>query len=235
MGVGLEFIIPFLFIIGLAAIIGAVVYIVLRLRSGEPFLISLGFLLRVYLYMASLISLLVMMSGLTGLANAGLSQAFGEEFSYRPENISRPAPPRTPGEDLQLPTEEETQQLRDEGLARAVRRGVIDGISTTLAAGLLFAAHWGGRRALESPEERQQAYLNRIYVFLLLVIFGVGTIVNLPQAIVQSITFGMESGSEELFRQPPGSNLATALVFIPFWLYYLANVLRQVRRGDDQA
>ena len=107
------------------------------------------------------------------------------------------------------------------------------GVSTTLAAGLLFAAHWGGRRALESPEDRRRGYLNRIYVFLLLVIFGVGTIVSLPQAIVQSITFATESGSEELFRQAPGANLATALVFIPFWLYYLTTVLRQVRRGED--
>ena len=233
MSVGLEFILPFLFIVGLASIIGAVVYIVLRLRSGEPFLISLGFLLRVYLYLGSLISLLVLMSGLAGLANAGLSQAFGEEFSYRPENISRLPPIREPGGELNPPTEEETQQQRDEGLARAVRRGIIDGISTTLAAGLLFAAHWGGHRALESPEERRRGYLNRIYVFLLLVIFGVGTIVSLPQAIVQSITFATESGSEELYRQPPGENLATALVFIPFWLYYLATVLRQVRRGED--
>jgi len=232
---GLDFILPFLFIIGLAAVIGAVVYVVLRLRSGDPFLISLGFLLRVYLYLASLISLLVMMSGLAGLANAGLSQAFGDEFSYRPENISRPVPPREPGEERVPPTEEETRQQREEGLARAVRRGVIDGVSTTLAAGLLFAAHWGGRRALESPEDRRRGYLNRIYVFLLLVIFGVGTIVSLPQAIVQSITFATESGSEELFRQSPGSNLATALVFIPFWLYYLATVLQQVRRGDDRA
>ena len=90
MDIGLEFILPFLFIVGLAAIIGAVVYIVLRLRAGEPFLISLGFLLRVYLYLGSLISLLVLMSGLAGLANAGFSQVFGKEFSYQPESALRP-------------------------------------------------------------------------------------------------------------------------------------------------
>ena len=37
MNVGLEFVLPFLFIIGLAAIIGAVVYVVLRLRAGGAF------------------------------------------------------------------------------------------------------------------------------------------------------------------------------------------------------
>ena len=234
MNVGLEFILPFLFIISIAAIIGAVVYVVLRLRSGEPFVISLGLLLRAYLYLGSLISLLVLMSGLAGLANAGLSQTFGREFSYQPETVFRSPPIRGPVTDLEDRNQEEVLQQRDEGLSRAVRRGVIDGISTTLVAGLLFAAHWGGRRSLESPEERRRGYLNRIYVFILLIIFGVGTIVSLPQAIVQSITFAIESGSEVQFRQPPGSNLATALVFIPFWLYYLATVLRQVRRGEDE-
>ena len=72
---GLEFILLFLFMIGIAAVIGAVAYVVLRLRAGEPFLISLGFLLRVYLYLGSLISLLILMNGLAGLANAGLGQA----------------------------------------------------------------------------------------------------------------------------------------------------------------
>ena len=233
MGDGLEFILPFLFIIGIATVIGAVVYVVLRLRAGEPFLISLGFLLRVYLYLGSLISLLILMSGLAGLANAGLSQAVSREFSYRPESVFRPAPIREPGTEMEKRTADDIQQEREDGLSRAAQRGIIDGISTTLVAGLLFAAHWGGRRALESPKERRGGYLNRVYVFLLLVIFGVGTIVSLPQAIVQSITFAVESESKESFRQPPGSNLATALVVIPFWLYYLGTVLRQVRRGEE--
>jgi hypothetical protein len=230
---GPEFIFPFLFIIGLAAVIGAIVYVILRLRSGEPLLISMKLLLRVYLYLASLVSLLVLMNGLAALVNVGLSQGFGREFSYQSESVYRPAPIREPAKELEPPTEEETKQQREEGLTLAVRRGVIDGISTTLVAGLLFAAHWAGRRALESPEERRRGYLNRIYVFVLLVIFGVGTIVSLPQAMVQSVTFAMESGSEEPFRQSPGHDLATALVFISFWLYYLVTLLRQVRRVEE--
>lgn len=230
---GLEFILPFLLIIGVAAVIGAIVYVILRLRSGEPLLISLKLLLRVYLYLASLVSLLVLVNGLAALANVGLSQAFGREFSYQSESVYRPAPAREPGKEQEAPTEEEIQQQREEGLTRAVRRGIIDGISTTLVAGLLFAAHWAGRRAMESPEERRRGYLNRIYVFVLLVVFGVGTIVSLPQAVVRSVTFAMESGGKELYRQPPGLDLATALVFISFWLYYLVTLLRQVRRVEE--
>jgi hypothetical protein len=87
-----------------------------------------------------LISLLVLMSSLAGLTNAALSQVFGKEFSYQPETVFRPTPIRESGTDLDPQSEEEVRQQREEGLSRAVRRGVIDGISTTLVAGLLFAA-----------------------------------------------------------------------------------------------
>ena len=115
----------------------------------------------------------------------------------------------------------------------ATRVVLMPSITPRRTASVSPSSRWGGRRALESPREQRRGYLNRTYVFILLIIFGVGTIVSLPQAIVQSITFATESSGEELYRQSPGSNLATALVLIPFWLYYLATVLRQVRQGEE--
>jgi hypothetical protein len=128
---------------------------------------------------------------------------------------------------------EEQQPQEQEGLARAARRGLVDGITLTIVGGLIFAMHWAGRRTLEPPEERRRGFLNRTYVFLLLVIFGVGTIVSLPQALVQSVFFSIEGAEGVDYRGPPGRNLATALVFVPFWLYYLLALLRQVRRGEQ--
>lgn len=236
----LEFILPFLFLVGFVGVIGAVVYFILRLRAGEQIGLSFSVLLKAYLYIASLISLLFMVGGIASLANYGLSRIVGDEFSYYPEFVGeafplREAPDKVveppPAEEEQQKNEEEQQKNTEEGLELAARRDLVTGLVTTFVAGLLFAAHWAGRRASESNEERRHGLINRVYTFLLLVIFGIGTIISLPQALVESINYSLDSAGT--YRSPPGEELSAALIFLPVWLYYLFAVLRQVRSEKD--
>jgi hypothetical protein len=160
----------------------------------------------------------------------GFSHLYGREFSYFAPSVYRPVDPLEAKPSQQTLEEQRTRRERE--LARNYREGLLNGTVGAALGGLFFLAHWIGRRVLESEEERRGGFLNRTYIFLLLAIFGIGTILALPSALVSSLNFIIIPPEETDFRQPPGPALATGLVFVPFWLYYLVTVLRQARRRE---
>ncbi|MBI2912140.1 MAG: hypothetical protein HYY05_08345, partial [Chloroflexi bacterium] len=91
-----NFLIPLLILLGLALLVIGVVAVVVRIYRREAVDISFRQLLIVYCYAVTLVSLVTLVLGLASLANAGLSAAFGREFSFQaPPVIMRPieAPP----------------------------------------------------------------------------------------------------------------------------------------------
>ncbi len=74
--------IPILIILGLLIAIAAAIILTSRARQGQRVPLSFRVILLSYFYLMSLISLVVLASGLVPLFNAGLSTVLGKEFSY---------------------------------------------------------------------------------------------------------------------------------------------------------
>ena len=65
---------------------------------------------------------------------------------------------------------------------------------------------------------------------LLTVIFGVITIVSLPQAVFETLRYAVLDPVSD--RYHPGEKLALSITALPIWLLYLWNSVRSVRRAD---
>lgn len=222
-----------------AALIAALVLFTLRARAGEPFTVRLALLFRLYLYLMSLVSLMVMVFGLAFLLNAGFTPAFGKDFSYQAPPLYRPIEKATPppakgeGPEAAVPQGasnlEEQRANRDKELNRQFREGLINGIIMTALGGVVWVTHTVARRRMDAPLERKENLLNRAYVMVLLLIFGIGSIVGLTSGLSQAVKFAV-AGDEYTYRSAPGNSLAIAIMFVPFWIYYLIAVFREVRQ-----
>ena len=240
-------------LVALGLLVGGAFFLVMRLRTGASFSVDLRALVRLYLYVGIIAGLLVFTQGASELIKAGAAGIAGKDFSYHPAWVELPVDKdRQPQHPLELAdrsdlTSEELQQLsailaeRDErnaknneerdrlGLDRAFDEGLIEGISFALIGALVWAAHMAGRRWIEGPEDRAGP-LNRIYLILLTVIFGVITIVSLPQAVFETLRYAvLDTGGRD---DAPGGALALSITALPIWLIYLWSSIRSVRRGS---
>jgi hypothetical protein len=239
----LSFVTPFLIILGIAAAIAGGVYFFFSLRRGEDVQLSLRGLFRGYLYIMSLASLLIMISGISHLVQWGFAVGFGNEFSYRPARVEaiRPAERFLYERGVQPPelTAEEREEMRRldeerriEGLDLAFKTGLLDGIIFTAIGALLWGAHLWGRRRLETVEEQESSALNRIYLIVLILVLGVITISTLPVAARDALRYGLlDTG---LAYSPPGGRLGTAIAVMPFWLVYLWVTVRGIRHQSSK-
>ncbi len=184
-------------------------------------------LLRLYLYLGSLVSILVLVFGLSQLLGGALG-AVAPEFTYGvpPQAIpaieaARPGEPPRPEARAPLRSAEEQN-------ARRTREGLLQGITSAVVGAIFWGVHWYGRRQLETAEERA-SLLRRAYFLLGVVIFGVASIVLLPIALYSALRWFLIPVGEFDFRQGVGESLAAALVIVPVWLVYLRIVLRDLR------
>ena len=241
----MEEVLPFLVFVlvlgGLVAAIGAAVFLIIRVRSGEAVSFPMRLLFRVYLYVISAVSVVILVVGLSGLVEAGLGAVLGKEFSYHPsfaKVASRPVEVKPPGVEPSAPavvepTPEEEEAQRAEGLDRAFKEGILNGLSLTLVGAVILGLHIWGRRRLEEEDERA-GMLNRVYLFLLLAIFGVVALITLPLAINDTLRYYIIDSAEEFSRVRPGGRLAAALVTVPVWAFYLLATLRALRRQEGE-
>ena len=242
-------------VVGLAAVVAATVFLFLRFRAREPISIDPRLLLRLYLYVAIIAGLLVFTQGASSFLRAGMAGGFGEDFSYRPVYVSLPE-----DQDRHIPTPVElkeqsrlTEAEREElssvlaeradkrveleatrqrlGLDRALEEGLIEGIGFTAIGALVLLAHVFGRRALELKGERE-GLLARLYLLAIVVVFGVITIVNLPQAVFETLRFGLLDPVGQFGHDfQPGGKLALSITTLPIWLLYLWGAIRAVRES----
>ena len=238
-------------LVALALLVGGAFFLIMRLRSGEPLSIDIRALVRIYLYVGIIAGLLVFTQGASELIKAGAAGIASKEFSYHPVWVELPgdetARPQHPLElaDRRDLSSEELEQLsaileerrqedlknneeRDRlGRDRAFDEGLIEGISFAIIGALVWAAHMLGRRWIETPEDRA-GRLNRIYLVLLTVIFGIITIVSLPQAVFETLRYAVldPAGSSN----QPGEKLALSITALPIWLIYLWYTVRAIRR-----
>ena len=217
-------------LIGLAIpilIIGAIVYFILRIKSGISLSISYKDALRVYFYIVILVSVgLTGIGGVSTLINVGLGEMVGREFSY--------------GEVYQ--DHRELQDLKNNGdsssyvvgdsrslsekIELEMKGSLINGISLAVIGSFLMLVHFLGRRLVETVDEHSDL-LRRLYLIAGLAIFAVITIVSLIAGIPETLRYALlevEPGQES-----PGEALSIAIVGLPIWVSYLVATLRNIR------
>lgn len=230
-------IIPLGVILGLAVVAAGVVYFAFRLRSGEPINISFSFLLTAYFYLLTVVGLIVLLIGLSGLVNAGLSLVLGRDFGYSRPPVARPLPPPVPLEGVPqrvAPAPEEQRLEADRQQERQFREGLLQGASMVLVGGIVWGIHSLGRRRMEQGQEERSNFLRMAYLIILLAISSIVAVVSLTSAINDTLRFYLiQPPGEFEFRSPPGQNASVALVFTPVWGYYLLALLRGLNRGGS--
>ena len=214
-------------LIGLAIpilIIAAIVYFVLRIKSGISLSISYKAALRVYFYIVILVSVgLTGLGGVSTLINVGLGEIVGHEFSYGEVYQDH--------RELQDLKNTEDYVVRDnrslsERLDLEMKGNLINGISLAVIGAFLMLVHFLGRRWVETADEHSDL-LRRLYLIAGLAIFAVITIVSLIAGIPETLRYALleiEPGQES-----PGEALSIAIVGLPIWVSYLVATLRNVR------
>ncbi len=192
-------------------------------------------LLRGYLYLGSLVSVLVLTYGLS-LSVTGLLGAVAAEFTYGgpPPSVrfeSPPEPSATPPPGVPVKPRPPSLEQQNE---RRTRESLLQGVTSAVAGALFWAVHWFGRRQLEGAEERRSA-LRRGYFLVGVAIFGVASIILLPMALYQALRYFLIPYDQYDYRQGVGESLAAALVVVPAWLLYLRVVLDDYRAARGAA
>jgi hypothetical protein len=229
----IPFMVILLVLVALVAAIGGAVYLVLRVRAGERIAFPSRLLFHLYLYVISLISLITLVAGLSNLVQAGLGAALGKEFSYTPNYIAaqfRSSPEPVKGEPAIVDPKAD-EELRQKGLDRAFKEGILNGLSLSIVGAAVLALHTWGRRQLETEEERR-GIPHRVYLILLLVLFGVITLITLPSAIYEALRYYLLDTVKQDYGNRPGEALASAIVALPVWAYYLRGTIGMLRKGN---
>ena len=241
MEVVLSIMVPLL-VLGL--VIVGVVFAIQRVRRGEGVSLSLRQVLAFYFYVMTVVTLLVAVGGLSRLVQAGLAVPLGREFSYYPVYYpdDYPVPLRMeapPAPALAVPptvvppgkgsVPEEEEARRQKGLDQAFKEGVLGGLNFTVVGGLFWLVHqWGRRRFGQNGEGLEQLYL-----IGLLSIFAGLTLYSLPSGINDTLRYYLLDARQGF--NPPGGRLATAIVALPFWLFYLSAAFRRLRASRATA
>lgn len=223
----------------LVLMIVGVVYGIQRVRHGEGVSVSLRQVLVFYFYVMTVVTLMVMVSGLSRLVQAGLAVPLGKEFSYYPvyyaEDYPVPvrleAPPAPAVAPTVTPPEEgptAEDEAREKGLDQAFKEGILSGLNFVVVGGVFWLVHQWGRRRYG----RNGQLLEQLYLLSLLAIFAGMTLYSLPTGLYDTLRYHFLDARE---ISPPGGRLATAIVALPFWLFYLSAAFRKLRTSRANA
>ena len=216
--------------LGVLGAIGLLVVLFLQ-RGRDAMDLSLGGLLRLYLYLASLAGVVAFAIGLAGIISFVLAAAFGVDVIYggQPPQpvpmIVAPCPPNIPAcTTAPVPPPVFIKDNRTQQQAQDLVRGV----TFVIFGGIFWAAHWWARRALTGGADRMSG-LHRAYLILGTAIFGIATIAFLPMGIYQALSFAIVPPDQFSFRPGAGEALSGGLAALPLWLAYLWLVQRALR------
>jgi len=218
-------------------VLGAIaLLVVLFLQRGRDGIdLSLGGLLRVYLYLASLAGVIAFAIGLAGILSYVLAAAFGVDVIYGgqppqpvPLNVA-PCPPNVAG---CTPAPVPPPVFIKDNRVQQQAQDLVRGVTFVIFGGVFWGTHWWARRALAGVAERGSG-LHRAYLILGTAIFGIGTIALLPMGIYQALAFAIVPQDQFSFRPGAGEALSGGLAALPLWLAYLWLVQRALR-GDNR-
>jgi hypothetical protein len=185
-------------------------------------------LLRMYLYLGSLVSVIVLVAGIAQ-AITGVLGAIAPDFTYGQQPVAVPAPV-PPGSEVGVPLRPGQPEQND----RRTRESLLQGITGAVAGTIFWAVHWYGRKALETADERT-SFLRRGYYLLGTAIFGIASIVLVPTAIYNTLHWFLIPVGQFDFRGGAGESVAAAIAAVPFWIIFLRIVLTDYRAAPAGA
>jgi hypothetical protein len=216
--------------LGVLGAIGLLVVLFLQ-RGRDGMDLSLGGLVRLYLYLASLAGVIAFAIGLAGIIAFVLASAFGLDVVYGgPRPNIQPAfpiqvcPPGTTCPPFPSPITDQFVPAPDDRV-RQQAEDLVRGVTFVIFGGVFWAAHWWARRALAGVASG----LHRAYLILGTAIFGIATIALLPMGIYQALSFAIVPPNQFTFRPGAGEALSGGLAALPLWLAYLWLVQRALR------
>src|SRR5438045_1215336 len=212
------------------AVLGGLVLVaVLFMQRGRDGVdLSIGGLLRAYLYLGSLAGVVVFAVGVAGILSYVLAAGFGLDVIYggpvpQPAIAPAPCPPNTvcpPIEVFRSPIDDRVRRHGED---------LVRGVTFLLFGGVFWVAHWLARRNLGRADEALSG-LHRAYLMLGTAIFGIATIALLPMGIFQALSFAViPSGPNVYYRPGAGDALSGGLAALPIGLAYLWLVLQPIR------
>ncbi len=220
--------VPFIIVLAVATLL---FFVVANLRANRNIL-SAAVLLRFYLYIASFVTLVVLVTGLAYLLT-GLFSLASMDFSYA--RFPRPVPPPTDvaardtqPSDVRL-EQQSVEHQRDQQSTDLIRGGTL-----TVFGGVLLALHAVLRRR-DVPSDETEGNFQRGFLVVGLVTFGLVGLVALPVGVYQTIKFFVAPVLETQTRAAPGNTLATGIVLTPLWVYYLLALSAQARKPRPEA
>ena len=216
--------------LGVLGAIGLLVVLFLQ-RGRDGMDLSLGGLLRVYLYLASLAGVIAFAIGLAGIISFVLAAGFGVDVIYGgqpsqpvPATIA-PCPPNVPA---CTPAPVPPPVFIKDNRTQQQTQDLVRGVTFVIFGGVFWGAHWWGRRTLAGVADRTSG-LHRGYLILGTAIFGIATIALLPMGIYQALSFAIVPPDQFSFRPGAGEALSGGLAALPLWLAYLWLVQRGLR------
>lgn len=216
-------------------VIAAIVFLILRMRSGIPMTFTYRGALRVYFYIAILVCVgLLVIGGVSTLLKVGFGEGFGREFSYGSVYEEHRL-----DEEYRLRSDDEDHfdhdfgydpRPLDEKVDHAVKSSVINGVSLTGIGLFLLLIHLFGRRWVETADDRSDL-LRRIYLLAGLVLSAIITIVSLAIGLTEALRYALLETAPG--QESPGEPLSLAIVALPVWLVYLVFTIRNIRSVRD--
>lgn len=219
--------------LGVLGAIGLLVVLFVQ-RGRDGIDLSLGGLLRLYLYLASLAGVIAFAIGVAGIISYVLAAAFGLDVIYGgPRPNIEPAfpvqacPPGTTCPPFPSPITSQFVPAPDDRV-RQQADDLVRGVTFVIFGGVFWAAHWWARRALAGVADRASG-LHRAYLIFGTAIFGIATIALLPMGIYQALSIAIVPPNQFTFRPGAGDALSGGLAALPLWLGYLWLVQRALR------
>ncbi len=219
-----------LVVLGVVGAIGLLIVLFLQ-RGRDGMDLSLGGLLRVYLYLASLSGVIAFSIGLAGIISFVLAAAFGVDVIYGgqpPQPVPMTVAPCPPNVAACTPGPVPPPVFIKDNRIQQQTQDLVRGVTFVIFGGVFWAAHWWARRALAGVADRASG-LHRAYLILGTAIFGIATIALLPMGIYQALSFAIVPPDQFSFRPGAGEALSGGLAALPLWLAYLWLVQRALR------
>jgi hypothetical protein len=222
-------------VVGLLVTLGVVGLIALGvvafIQRGQGTLdLSIRGLLRVYLYLASLVGVIVFTLGVAGIAAFLLAAVFGRDVIYGgppPQPVPALAPACPPNQTCP-PAPTFPQRVIPDERERRQQEDLVRGITQLVFGAIFWGAHWAARKGIVGADERSSG-LYRSYLILGTAVFGIATITLLPTGIYQALSLALITAQPGTFRQGAGESLSAGLATLPIWLLYLWLVQRALR------
>jgi len=233
----MEILFPITFFSVLGMVVAAAAFIVARMRSGAPVLMSFHSILVSYFFLMTTVSFFIVVSGITDTVKVGLTLPFGREFSYWTPVPMRPVPPPEPGASgpgtrPQPPSEEEAARAQRE-VERQLQDDLIQGGTLMVVGGLFWALHRGGRRAVAGRDPDAERCFAQSQTTIMLVVTGIVGLMSVAVGAYELLRYIIVVRDEFGGRQAPGEAIAAALVFVPAWLSFLSAVIRRSGQPEN--